>query len=386
MKIEEYIYLDHAAGTPLSPAVIDSMEPYYKKIFANPSGLCTISRHAQKAMEDARSRIGTLMGVTENEIICTSGGTESCNLAILGAAHARKDKGNHIITSAIEHPAVLNTCAYLEAEGFNVTYIQPDENGYINPSDVADAITENTILVSIMYANNEVGTIQSVNDITALVKEKNSDIYIHTDACQAPAYLPVHSSYLQADLITLNGSKIYGPKGSGILIKKRNIKLQSIMFGGVQEDGFRPGTENVPAIIGFATALEDAVDLQSNDLERAKDLQQHFYSAISKAIPEAHINAKKAETIPSHIHISIPGYESEAVLYELDKRKVCASSGSACSSRSLDPSHVLKAMKMDEAMAHGSLRFTTGKSTTKDTVDHAVKQLRASLDALGNSN
>lgn len=380
--IEDYIYLDHAAGTPVSEDVMAAMEPYFSKVYANPSGLCSVARNAQKALEDARSRIGNLLGVTENEIIFTSGGTESCNLAILGTAYANKDKGNHIITSAIEHHAVLNTCAYLETIGFNVTYIQPDKNGVINPENVVDAMTDNTILVTIMYANNEIGTIQPVDSIVEHVKAKNKNVYIHSDACQAPAYLPIHSSELQVDLLTINASKIYGPKGAALLVKKRNVLMQSIMFGGVQEDGYRPGTENVPAALGLAAALQETLERKPEESERMRSLQHYFYESLSTNLPNIHVNARESETLPGHVHISIPGYESEAILYELDKRFICASSGSACSSRSLDPSHVLKAIQMTEEMAHGALRFTMGRSTTQEHIDKTIHGLKASIDVL----
>ncbi|MBT4805290.1 cysteine desulfurase [Candidatus Woesearchaeota archaeon] len=361
------IYLDHAASTPLDPAVKKEMDAI--KTYANPSALHQLGLEAKEILNNSRSKIAEILNCKPEEIIFTSGGTESINLAIKGIA---QNKG-HIITSKIEHPAVLETCKFLEKNGFSVTYLDVDKDGLVNPKDIEKAITKETILISIMYANNEIGTIQPVKEIAKIAKKHN--IPFHTDACQA-GFLDLN---INADLITLNGSKIYGPKGIGILYKKKSIQLEPLMHGGGQEFHLRSGTENLTNIVGFAKALELA---QKEDNNKIIKLRDYFIEKVQKEIPRTFINGHKKERLPNNANISFLDVEGESILLYLDHKGILVSTGSACSSEKLEISHVLDAIGIKHDAAHGSIRFSLGKSTTKEELDYVVKELKQIIQSL----
>jgi cysteine desulfurase len=359
------IYLDHAATTPLDPRVkkeMDSIETY-----ANPSALHQLGLEAKEILQKARNKVAKILNAKPEEILFTSGGTESINLAIKGIGEG------HIITSKIEHPAVLETCKYLEKKGNKITYLDVDKDGLVNPKDVEEAITKDTSLITIMYANNEIGTIQPVKEIAKIAKKHN--VPFHTDACQA-GFLDLN---INADLITLNGSKIYGPKGIGILYKKRNIKLEPLMHGGGQEFNIRSGTENLTNIVGFAKALELA---QKEDNNKITKLRDYFIQKVQKEIPRTFINGHKTKRLPNNANISFLDVEGESILLYLDHKGILVSTGSACSSKKLEISHVLDAIGIKHDAAHGSIRFSLGKSTTKADLNYVVKELKSIIHSL----
>lgn len=375
------IYLDNAATTKIDERVMEKMKPYFNEIYGNPSSFHSSGKRAKDAIEEAREKVARILNCKTSEIIFTSGGTESDNLAILGAARARKPAGiGHIITSKIEHPAVLKPCEHLEKEGFKVSCIKPDKNGIINPKDVVSALQPDTFLVSIMYANNEIGTIQPVKEIVKAVKEKlvpafagNQNILVHTDACQAGGVLDLDVEELGVDLLTLNGSKLYGPKGVGILYVRSGIKIEPLMFGGGQEQKLRPGTENVPAIVGFAEAFEIAQKGKEKENKRLENLRDKLMDGILKNIEGARLNGHPKKRLPNNVNISFSKVEGEAVVLYLDSKGVFAATGSACSSKSLEPSHVITALGESAEIAHSSIRFTLGKSTTEKDIDYVLK-------------
>jgi cysteine desulfurase len=371
--MKKNIYLDHAATTPLDQTVLKSMQPYFSEKFANPGSLHYPGMEVKEAIEQAREEVAKILNVKAEEIIFTSGGTESANLALKGVA-LQKKKG-HIITSEIEHPAVLDTCAYLESLGFKVTYLRVGKEGIISVEDVKKAITKETILISIMYANNEIGTIQPIKDIGTLAKKNN--ILFHTDACQAAGVLDKN---INVDLITLNGGKIYGPKGIGILYKNKNIQLTPLIHGGGQELNLRSGTENVPGIIGFAKALELVSKDKEN--ERLIKLRDYFIEKVLKEIPRSFLNGHKSNRLPNNINISFLDIEGESILLHLNEKGIYVSTGSACSSHKLEISHVLDAIGLKHDAAHGSIRFTLGKSTTKPDLDYVIKELKEVVGSL----
>jgi cysteine desulfurase len=364
------IYLDHAASTPLDPAVKKEMD--LVKTYANPSALHQMGLEAKEILNNSRNKVAKILNCKPEEIIFTSGGTESINLAIKGIA---KRKG-HIITSKIEHPAVLETCKFLEKDGFQVTYIDVDNDGLVNPEDLGKAITKETILISIMYANNEIGTVQPVKEIAKIAKKHK--VPFHTDACQA-GFLDLN---VNADLITLNGSKIYGPKGIGMLYKKKNIKLEPLMHGGGQEFHLRSGTENLTAIVGFAKALELAQKEKDQENQRLTQLRDDFINKVIKEIPKTFLNGHKKERLPNNANISFLDVEGESILLYLDHKGILVSTGSACSSEKLEVSHVLDAIGLKHDAAHGSIRFSLGKSTTKEDLDYVVKELKGIISSL----
>ena len=365
------IYLDHAATTYLDPRVEKAMGPFWQNVFANPGSLHSPGLRAKEAVKKARETIAKIINAEPKEIIFTSGGTESINLAIKGIALQKK--AGHIITSQIEHPAVLSTCAYLEKLGFAVTYLPVDQYGLIQPDQVEKAIQSNTILISIMYANNEIGTIEPIAEIGKIAKKHK--ILFHTDACQAAGALNLNVKKLNVDLMTLNGSKIYGPKGIGILYKRADLKLEPLIHGGGQEAGMRSGTENVPGMIGFATALELAQKERIKESKRLIQLRDYFIKRVLKEIPDTFLNGHPEKRLPNNINISFLNVEGESVLLYLNEKGICVSTGSACSSQKLEISHVLKAIGLRHEAAHGSIRFTMGKKTTKTGLDYVIKVL-----------
>jgi len=365
------IYLDNASTTCLDPRVKAVMDVYFTEVFGNPSSSNSFGVRAKTAVESSRNTVASVLKCLPEEVFFTSGGTESINLALQGVAKALTGKGKHIITSKIEHPAVLNTCRYLETEGFEVTYLTPDKYGRISPEQVENEIRKTTILVSIMYANNEVGTINPIEQI-GLVTRKYG-IYLHTDACQASGFLDLDVTKLNVDLMTLNGSKIYGPKGTGVLFVRRGVEIKQLFYGGGQEKGVRSGTENVPGIVGFAKALQLSYDEQDN--EKLLRLRNKLSSAILNKIPSAVYNGHSNYRLPNNVNISFPGVEGEAIVQDLDKEGFSASTGSACTSKHIEPSHVITGLGKTYAEAVGSVRFTIGRQTTEEDINRLVDSL-----------
>ena len=376
---EKIIYMDHSATTPVRSEVLNAMLPYFTSDFGNPSSIYTIGQEARKAVDDARERIAHMLGARMGEIVFTSGGTESDNAALKGVAFALRALGNHIITTAIEHHAVLHTCYQLEQFGFDITYLPVDEHGLVSPQDVVDAITDETILVSVMMANNEIGTIQPIEKITRLVKaeagRRNRTVIMHTDAVQAAGFLDINVRSLGVDLLSLSAHKIYGPKGVGLLYVKRGTPFEEQNAGGGQERQRRSGTENVPGIVGFGEALRLAVSEREETSEHCLRLRERLTQGIFETIDGVRLNGHPEHRLPSNVNISIEGVEGEPVLLGLDFAGVCASSGSACSSASLEPSHVLLAIGLTAEMAQSSLRITLGRDNTAADVDYLLSIL-----------
>lgn len=374
------IYLDHAATTPIDPEVLVAMEPHVQMTYGNPSSIHQIGRRAFDALQAARQSIADSLGVQTDEIIFTGSGTESDNLAVIGLAHAHQEHGRHVILSALEHKAVLEPAHRLETEGFTVTYVPVDEHGQIILADLEQALTDETTLISVMYANNEIGTIQPIQDIVALVQKHYQEKHrplIHTDACQAPGMLQVKPTELGVDAMTLNSSKIYGPKGIGLLYLKTGTALEAQIIGGAQEGGQRAGTENVALAIGFAKALEIAVASTEENHHRLASLQTHFLAELRSQVPTLILNGHPTNRLPNNVHLCIPDIEGESILLMLDAAGICAATGSACNAADLEPSHVLRAIGRDDDVIHGSLRFSFGPQTTLEELTYTAKTLGA---------
>ncbi len=368
----EPIYLDYAATTPLDPRVLEAIMPYLTEKFGNPNSIHAYGREARRAVDEAREKIAQLLNCQPSEIIFTSGGTESDNLALRGVAESYRHKGNHIVTTAIEHHAVLHTCKALEDKGFEVTYLPVDEHGLVYPKQVADAIKEQTILVSVMHANNEIGTIEPIEEIVKTVKEKRPDVLVHTDAVQTVGHIPVDVQDLGVDLLSFSAHKFYGPKGIGGLFVRRGVKLVPQLTGGGQERNRRSGTENVAGIVGAAKALEISVAEMPTELPRLQKLRDELIARVLSQIPDSRLNGHPTQRLPHNANFSFKGVEGETLLLQLDMHGIAASSGSACSSGSLEPSHVLLAIGLSHEWAIGSLRLTLGRFTTKE---HILKVL-----------
>ncbi|MDO8668059.1 MAG: cysteine desulfurase family protein [bacterium] len=385
------VYLDNAATTPTAKEVLKAMTPYFFDVLGNPSALHFDGRRAKGALGLARQQVAKIINAESAEIIFCGSGTESDNLAILGAARLYKPKGAHLLTTNIEHHAVLHSVERLEnKEGFKVSILGVEENGIINSKKIFANISPETILISVMYANNEIGTIQPIKKIGGLIKkwkQKNNrgptePPFFHTDACQAAGYLDLDVKKLGVDLMTLNGSKIYGPKGVGVLYVRRGISLEPLIFGGGQERGLRSGTENLAGIVGFAKALELAQKNRKKEISRLTILRDYFFKQILKNIPKTFINGDLKNRLPNNVNVSILDIEGEAMLLYLDEAGVSASTGSACDSSRLEPSHVILALGRPYEYAHGSLRFTLGKQTTKKEIDYTVKELKRVTEKL----
>lgn len=375
------VYADNAATTAVAPQVLEAMLPFYKEVYGNPSSLYSLCQEAKKPLEEAREAVARCLGAQPREIYFTSCGTESDNWAIKGAAHAMKKKGKtHIITSAFEHHAVLHTCQALEREGFEVTYLPVDEHGLVSVEDFKAAMRPDTILASIMFANNEIGTIEPVRQLAAAAHEAN--VVFHTDAVQAFGHEPIDANELGIDMLSASSHKIYGPKGVGLLYVRRGVKLQNLLDGGQQERGRRGSTENVPGIVGFARAAELAVDELAPEHNRQLALRDHAIRRILAEIPSAKLNGSWESRLANNVNFSFEFIEGEGMLLQLAARGICVSSGSACTSGSLDPSHVLLAIGLPHEIAHGSLRLTLGRDTTLEDVDFAVDSLKATLQNL----
>ena len=365
------IYFDHNATTPVLPEVFDAMVPYLKEQWGNPSSIHWAGRGTRKAVDEARDRVCALLNCAPLELIFTSSGTEGDNHAIKGIAFSKKDKGNHIITTKVEHPAVLNTCKYLAKEGFDVTYLDVDADGMIDLDALKAAITDKTILITIMYANNETGVIFPIPEIGEIARERG--VTFHTDAVQAAGKLPIDLKTLNADLLTISGHKLYGPKGVGALFARRGVRLTPLIHGGHHERNRRGGTENVAGIIGFGKACEIALADMDHEITHLKALRDRLEKGILEKIDHVKINGAVDRRLPNTSNISYEFVEGESLLLSLDMKGVAASSGSACTSGSLEPSHVLLAMSLSHEMSHGSVRISLGKSNTEQEIDYLIE-------------
>lgn len=369
------IYLDNAATTPVRKEVVEAMLPYFTESFGNPSSVYQIAQMNKKALDESRETIAKYIGAQTNEIFFTSGGSEADNWAIKGIAEAHKSKGNHIITTKIEHHAVLHTCEYLEKQGYEVTYLDVDENGLVSPEAVEAAIKDTTILISIMYANNEIGTIMPIKEIGAVAKAHK--IPFHTDAVQAVGQVRIDVKDQNIDLLSLSGHKINGPKGMGVLYIRRGLKLENLIHGGGQERGRRAGTENVPGIVGLAKAIElTYVDFDAK-VEKMTKLRDKLIKGLLESIPYCKLNGHPTKRLANNANIGVEYVEGESLLLLLDMNGIAASSGSACTSGSLDPSHVLLALGIPHEKAHGSIRFTLGTQTTEEEIDVVLEKMPA---------
>ena len=367
------VYFDNAATTKLDERVLEEMMPYLKNEYGNASSIYKLGRNAKKAVEDSREKIAKVINAKPEEIYFTAGGSESDNTIIIGIAYEYKNKGNHIITSKIEHPAVLETCKQLEKEGFEVTYLDVDENGIVKLEELKNSIRKDTILITIMFANNEIGTIQPIKEIGKIAKENN--IYFHTDAVQAVGIEKIDVVEMNIDALSMSGHKFYAPKGIGALYVRKGIKFQKLINGGHQEKNKRAGTENVPAIVGMGKAIEMAYENIEEHRKKIKDLRDYYISEVERRIPYIKINGDLEKRLPGNANISFRFIEGEGMLLNLDLKGICASSGSACTSGSLDPSHVLLAIGLPHEIAHGSLRISIGKDNTKEEVDYLLDNL-----------
>jgi cysteine desulfurase len=367
------IYLDYAATTPTHPDVLKVMMPYFNEAFGNPSSIYSYGQEAREAIEIARSLVAGLINARSEEIVFTGGGTESDNFALNGVAFANESKGNHIITNAIEHHAVLETCGFLEKRGISVTHLSVDGNGLVDPDDVKKAITSKTILVSVMHANNEVGTIQPLEAIGKITRE--AGVLFHTDAVQTAGHIPVDVYKLGVDLLSISAHKLYGPKGIGALYIRKGTKILPFIHGGGQEKGRRSGTENVTGIVGFGKATEIAQLEMDGEALRIMQLRDKLIRGLFEHIPDIRLNGHPSQRLPNNVNISVAFVEGESMCLNLDMEGICVSTGSACSSSNLGSSHVLVSMGIDHVQAHGSLRFTMGKWTTDEDIDKVLETL-----------
>jgi len=367
------IYVDHAATTYVKPEVFEEMKPYFTDLFGNPSSIYSLGRESRKAVENARSQIAYCLGAHPTEIYFTGSGTEADNWAIKGVAYANRKKGKHLITSAIEHHAVLHAFDYLKKEGFDVTYLPVDERGFVNPKDLAEAIRPDTTLVSIMFANNEIGTIQPIKELAAIAKEKG--VVFHTDAVQAMGNIDVKVNDLGVDLLSMSAHKFYGPKGVGALYIRKGVRVDNFIHGGAQERNKRAGTENVAGVVGMAAALKLAYENLDEYNSHLRKLSDRLIDSVMERIPHVCLNGDREKRLPGNVNLSFQFIEGESLLLMLDMKGIQASSGSACTSGSLDPSHVLLAIGLPHEIAHGSLRITFGEKNTEQDVDYIVDNL-----------
>ena len=372
------IYLDNAATTRTAPEVVEAMLPYFTETYGNPSSVYGFSQKSREAITDARETIAKALGARTEEIYFTAGGSESDNWAIKAAAEAYRSRGNHIITSKIEHHAVLHTGEWLEKQGFEVTYLDVDENGTVKLEELKKAIRPTTILISIMFANNEIGTIQPVREIGKIAKEHG--ILFHTDAVQAFGQLPIRVDELNIDMLSSSAHKLNGPKGIGFLYIRKGVKIRSFIHGGAQERKRRAGTENVPGIVGYGAAVERAMRTMEDRTAREKELRDYLIGRVLKEIPYTRLN--RTNRLPNNANFSFQFVEGESLLIMLDMDGICGSSGSACTSGSLDPSHVLLAIGLPHEIAHGSLRLTLSEETTKEELDYVVESIRKIVEKL----
>lgn len=370
---DHIIYMDNAATTATRPEVLEAMLPYFTEHYGNPSSIHSVGRDARRAVEKARAQVAAALGAQPREIYFTAGGSESDNWAIRCASRALAAKGKHIITSQIEHHAVLHTCQYMEKQGYEVTYLPVDENGLVSVEDVKNAIRPDTVLVSIMAANNEIGTIEPIREIGKVAHE--AGVLFHTDAVQAVGAVPIDVNDWNVDMLSLSGHKFHAPKGIGALYIRKGVKISNLIFGGAQERGLRAGTENLPGIVGLGAAIELAVAELPEYTRRLTALRDRLIDGILQNIPEVRLNGHRTQRLPGNVNVSVRYVEGEALLMRLDLAGVEASSGSACTSGSLDPSHVLLAIGLPHEIAHGSLRLSLGSDTTEADVDYVIEKL-----------
>ncbi len=374
------IYLDHSATTPLDGVVLEAMMPYLRENFGNPNSIHAWGRRARQAVEEARGAVASLVGAKDREVFFTGGGSEADNLAIKGTALARQQKGRHLITSAIEHHAVLDVFSWLGKQGFDVTVLSVDETGRVSPKDLERALRPDTTLVSIMFANNEIGTLQPVAELGELCRQR--DVLFHTDAVQVVGHLPLDLSTLPVDLLTISAHKMYGPKGVGALFVRRGVRIDPLVHGGGQERGLRSGTENVAGIVGFGAAARLARErLAAGEHLKEAELRDHLLEGLLE-VDDVLLTGHRTDRLPFHASVCVRFIEGEALLLRLDAAGIGASSGSACTSGSLDPSHVLLALGLDHATAHGSLRLSLGKDTSREDVDRTRAAFREIVEVL----
>jgi cysteine desulfurase len=372
--MNKIIYLDNAATTQLDAEVFETMKPYFVEYYGNPSSVYSIASETKKAINQARENVAQSIGADTSEIYFTNGGTESDNWAIKGIAENYADKGKHIITTKIEHHAILHTCEYLEKKGYEITYLNVDEDGLINIEELENSIRNDTILISIMFANNEIGTIEPIKEIGEIAKKHN--VIFHTDAVQAYGHVPINVNEMNIDLLSASGHKFNGPKGVGFLYIRKNIKLRSFIHGGAQERQRRAGTENVPGIVGLGAAAKIAHENMEERAAYEIGLRDYLIEQIEKNVDFIRLNGHRTKRLPNNVNFCFRFIEGESLLISLDMEGICASSGSACTSGSLDPSHVLLAIGLPHEIAHGSLRLTLSHTTTKEDIDFVVEKLK----------
>lgn len=380
--MDQLIYLDNAATTKTRQEVVEAMLPFFTEVYGNPSSVYTFSTESKRAVAQARETIASSLGVRANEIYFTAGGSESDNWALVAAAEAYSAKGKHIITSKIEHHAILHTCQYLEKRGFEVTYLDVDEQGIVKLEELKRAIRPDTILISIMFANNEIGTIEPIREIGAIAKENG--ILFHTDAVQAYGHVPIHADECGIDMLSASGHKLNGPKGIGFLYIRTGVKIRSFIHGGAQERKRRAGTENVPGIVGLGKAAQLAMEEMEERSRRETELRDYLIDRVLKEVPFTRVNGSRTSRLPNNVNFAFQFIEGESLLIKLDMAGICASSGSACTSGSLDPSHVLLAIGLPHEIAHGSLRLTLSEENTKEEIDYTVEKIREIVAYLRN--
>ena len=378
--MNKFVYLDNAATTKMAPEVLDAMMPYLTESYGNPSSIYSFAADSKRAVDEQRALIAETIGAKSNEIYFTAGGTESDNWALKATAEAYKQKGNHIITTKIEHHAILHTCEYLEKQGFEITYLDVDENGIVKLEDLKKAIRPTTILITIMYANNEIGSIQPIQKIGEIAHENK--VLFHTDAVQAMGQVKIDVDDCHIDMLSASGHKINGPKGIGFLYIRTGLKLRSYIHGGAQERKRRAGTENVPGIIGFGKAIQLSMDTLVKRTKQESELRDYYIKRVLDEIPHTRLNGHPTKRLANNTNISFRFIEGEALLIRLDMEGICGSSGSACTSGSLDPSHVLLAIGLPHEMAHGSLRLTLSADTTKEEIDYVIEKLKGIVQGL----
>jgi len=375
------IYFDHSASTPLAPEVLEAMLTFYREKYGNASSIHSFGREARVAIEEAREQIAKVIRAKAAEIIFTSGGTEADNLAIKGVAFAHRGRGNHIVTSKVEHPAVLNTCAYLQKHhGFEVTYLPVDRYGMVEPDDVRRAMTDHTILVSIMHVNNEVGSINSIEDIGKIARERG--VLFHTDAVQSFGKIPINVQTANIDLLSVSAHKIYGPKGVGALYVRKGVMIEKLFHGGDHERNLRAGTENVPGIVGLGKAAALCLEKMAWERDRLMTLRDALREKLFAALPNLTLNGHPTQRVPGNLHLSVHGIEGESLIMSLDLKGIAASSGSACASGKVEPSHVLLAMGIQPELAMASVRFTLGRGNTMEEVEYTVEAMKEIVERL----
>ena len=374
------IYLDNAATTKTAPEVVDAMLPYFSEYYGNASTIYSLGAESKKAMDHARQTIADSLGAKPEEIYFTAGGSESDNWALKATAEAYASKGKHIITTKIEHHAILHTCEYLEKRGFEITYLNVDRDGLISLDELKAAIRPDTILISVMFANNEIGTIEPIAEIGEIAKEHG--VLFHTDAVQAYAQVPIHVDEMHIDMLSASGHKLNGPKGIGFLYIRKGVKIRSFVHGGAQERSRRAGTENIPGIVGLGAAVERAMRIMDSKTRKEIELRDYLIGRLENEIPHCWLNGHRTKRLPNNINFSFLFIEGESMLILLDQAGICGSSGSACTSGSLDPSHVLLAIGLPHEIAHGSLRLTLSEKTTMEEIDYTVDKLKAIIERL----